>query len=476
MAKPPKRDARAGINDIFTLLRQAFQPAPSVHFLIALVTLRWLAEARQESRPLPCPLALPDCLEYHTPLTLDENHLGHWFVAMFEQLEAQNETELAGLFTGLNFASPRFLGNDDGRGLLIQVVEVLWFRDRDQCSFELMKEALAVSRNCLVSSCASPELNTPASLCELTARVMQPHPTATVYDPSCGTGQMLIHMMGMLACTHKQLRLFGAEPLPIAWVLAKVSALYYGFSSEHILLADSLQPDNVLESNGAQRKFDVVIAHPPWGVKEWRAENPPPERHERFRRGLPPKNNGDYAYLLHMVASMDDFTGRMAAIVSSGVLSRGAQEGRIRTRLLKDNLVDAVVALPEKMFQGTPVGGALLFMRRGRNARDVLFIDARGFASTVAGKNVFSAQAVEWIAMACIERISKPGVSRLASIEEIVDNDYSLSVSLYVRAEQESTSTDVQAIRHRRTKLRDELNSVNQRIDALLDGVMTRRA
>lgn len=476
MAKPPKKDARAGINDIFALLRQAFQPVQSAHLLIALVTLRWLAEAGHESRPLPCPLALPDCLEYHTPLTLDEHQLGHWFVAMFEQLEALNEAELAGLFTGLNFASPRFLGNDDGRGLLIRVVEILWFRDRDQCSFELMREALAVARNCLVSSCASPELNTPASLCELTARVMQPHPGATVYDPSCGTGQMLIHMQGMLACTPKQLRLFGAEPHPTAWVLAKVSALYYGFSSEHILQADSLQPQNVLESHGAQCKFDIVIAHPPWGVKEWRAENPPPERHERFRRGLPPKNNGDYAYLLHMVASMDDFSGRMAAIVSSGVLSRGAQEGRIRTRLLKDNLVDAVVALPEKMFQGTPVGGALLLMRRGRSARDVLFIDARGFASAVAGKNVFSAQAIDWIARACNERICKPGVSVLAGIEDIVDNDYSLSVSLYVRAEQESTSTDVHAIRSRRKKLRDELNGVNQRIDALLDDVMARRA
>ena len=476
MAKPPTRDARAGIHDIFTLLRQAFQPAQSVHFLIALVTLRWLAEAKRESRPLPCPLELPGCLEYHTPLTLDDNQLGHWFVAMFEQLEALNRAELGGLFSGLNFASPRFVRNDDGRGLLIRLVEILWFRDRDQCSFELMYEALATSRSCLVASLSRPELNTPATLCELSARVMQAQRDDTVYDPSCGTGQMLIHMQGELACAPKQIRVFGAERHPSAWVLAKVCALYYGFSSEHIRMADALKPENVLESDGGQCKFDIVVAHPPWGVKEWRAENPPPERHERFRRGMPPKNNGDYAYLLHMVASMDDFTGRMTAIVSSGVLSRGGQEGRIRMRLLTDNLIDAVVALPEKMFQGTGVGGALLVMRRQRGSRDVLFIDGRGFATAIGGKNVFAAPAIDWIARACAERISKPGVSALASIDAIFNNDCSLSVSLYVRAEQENTSTDIHAIRYRRKRLRDELASVNERIDAMLDKLMARRA
>lgn len=475
MAKPPKRDARAGIHDIFTLLRQAFQPAPSVYFLIALVTLRWLAEAKRESRPLPCPLEFPDCLEYHIPLTLDENHLGHWFMATFEQLESLNKAELAGLFTGLNFASPRFLGSEGERGLLVRVVELLWFRDRDQCSFELMHEALAASRHCLVTSFSRPELNTPSALCELSARLMRPQAEDSVCDPSCGTGQMLIHMEGALACSRKQVQVYGAEKNPTAWAVAKVSALYYGFSSEHILMADSLLPENVLQSEGAQRKFDVVIGHPPWGVKEWRVDNPPPERHERFRRGMPPKNNADFAYLLHMVASMHDFTGRMVAIVSGGVLSRGGQEGRIRLRLLKDNLIDAVIGLPEKMFQGTQVGGALLLMRRSRVARDVLFIDGRSFATLMAGKNVLQAQSIDWIARACTERISKPGVSARATIEEIIGNDCSLSVSLYVRAEQENTSTDIHAIRYRRKKLHDELCNVDQRIDALLDTVMARR-
>ena len=141
--------------------------------------------------------------------------------------------------------------------------------------------------------------------------------------------------------------------------------------------------------------------------------------------------------------------------------------------LLKDNLVDAVIALPEKMFQGTTVGGALLVMRRRRSTSDVLFIDARGFATAVGGKNVFSAHAIDWIAHACVQRTSKPGVSALAAIEDIVGNGFSLSVSLYVRMEQENASTDIHAIRSRRKKLHDELGGINQKIDELLDTVIT---
>jgi type I restriction enzyme M protein len=253
--------------------------------------------------------------------------------------------------------------------------------------------------------------------------------------------------------------------------LAKVDALYQGFSSEHIELCDALQPENVPECSGQQLRFDVIVCHPPWGVKEWRDERPVAERHDRFRRGMPPKNNADYAYLLHMVSSLKEDTGRMAAVVAGGVLSRGAQEARIRQRLLEDNLVDSVIALPDKMFQGTPVGGAILVMRRDRKVSNVLFVDARQLSHAVSGKNTFSDEALERIRHACAARTDDPGLSAVASFQEIAANAYSLSVSLYVRIEQESSSTDMRAIRSRREKLRNELGRVTHRIDAIVTAI-----
>lgn len=472
MAKSPKKEARAGVTEILALLRHAFPVSEAALYLMALVTLRWLADSKRNGTQLPCSITLPEGLEYHVPLTLHDDHLGHWFCGMFKQLAVLNQHELAGVFNDLNFTSTRFRPREDQQGLLSRAVEILWFKDRYRCSLELMEEALGIARSCLVTSAAAPELNTPPALCGLAAGLLAPLPDETVYDPACGTGKMLLQCAAEAAAPgHKKMKLHGAERNRTAWTLAKIEAIYLGFSSEHIELCDSLRPENVPECSGRQLRFDVVVSHPPWGVKEWRDERPAAERHDRFRRGMPPKNNADYAYLLHMVSSLKEDTGRMAAVVASGVLSRGAQEARIRQRLLEDNLVDCVIALPDKMFQGTPVGGAILVMRRDRASRDVLFVDARELAHTEAGKNTFSDEALERIRHACAARTDEPGLSCVAGFDEIAANAFSLSVSLYVRTEQESTSTDVRAIRGRREKLRAELDSVNKRIDALVTAI-----
>lgn len=474
MGRSPKKEARAGVTEILALLRHAFPASESALYLLALVTLRWLADSKRNGTQLPCSITLPEGLEYHVPLTLHDDHLGHWFTEMFKQIAVLNQHELAGLFNDLNFTSARFRPREEQQGLLSRAVEILWFKDRYRCSFELMEQALGIARSCLVTGGAGPELNTPPALCGLAARLLTPLPDETVYDPACGTGKMLLQCAREAALPgHKKIKLYGAERNRAAWTLAKIEAMYLGFSSEHIALCDSLQPENVPECSGQQLRFDVVVSHHPWGVKEWRDERPAAERHDRFRRGMPPKNNADYAYLLHMVSSLKEDTGRMAAVVASGVLSRGGQEARIRQRLLEDNLVDCVIALPDKMFQGTPVGGAILVMRRDRARRDVLFVDARALSHAKAGKNTFSDQALDRIGQAFAARVDEPGLSALASFEEIHANACSLSVSLYIRTEQESTSPDVRAIRGRREELRTELDSVNQRIDALVTAINT---
>lgn len=472
MGKYPKKEALAGVTEILATFRHAFPASESALYLIALVTLRWLADSKRNATQLPCSITLPDGLEYHIPLTLHDDQLGHWFREMFKQIEVLNQHELAGVFSELNFTSARFRPREDQPGMLSRAVEILWFKDRYQCSFALMEEALAIARSCLVASTAAPELNTPSALCELAASLLEPLPEETVYDPACGTGKMLFHCASQATKEgHQKARLFGAERHRTAWTLAKINALFHGFSSEHIELCDALEPANVPESAGCQLKFDVVLCHPPWGVKEWRGDHPAPERYDRFRRGMPPKNNADYAYLLHMVSSLKGDSGRMAAVVAGGVLSRGAQEGRIRQRLLRDNLVDSVIGLPDKMFQGTPVGGAILIMRRDRTRRDILFIDARSLASVTAGKNTFSGDALDRIRHAFSVRADEAGLSKVASWEDIVENAYSLSVSLYVRTEQENIDTDVSAIRGRREKLRAELDGVNKRIEGLLGAI-----
>ena len=127
------------------------------------------------------------------------------------------------------------------------------------------------------------------------------------------------------------------------------------------------------------------MANPPFSLEKWGFEGAEADKFSRFRRGLPPRTKGDYAFILHMVETMKPGTGRMAVVVPHGVLFRGAAEGRIRQKLIEENLLDVVIGLPEKLFYGTGIPAAVLVFRKHKADDKVLFIDAsRDFE---AGKN-----------------------------------------------------------------------------------------
>lgn len=462
MARPPKKLARAGVTAILDRMRDAFPMSESVHYLLAMVMLRWLADIRRNPDALPCGIELPPGLEYRVPLGIPDQELGTWFQQMFHQLETINPGPLGGVFRDLTFQSPRFQ-QASGQGILTRAVEILWFKDRYKCSYDLMDETLGIVRTTLAASGFAP--STPDGLCTLVARLLRPGAGDSIHDPACGTGMLLIRLAGFAeGCVS----LSGAERHRTAWSVARINALFKSFPAAHIQRCDALQPGNVPVEDGQQRRFDVVVSHPPWSLREWRDETPDGDPFNRFRRGMPPRNNADYAYLLHMVSLMKEGTGRMAAVVSGGVLSRGGQEGRIRLRLVADNLVDIVIALPEKMFENTSVAGAILVMRHGKKSNDVLFVDARALGDGARNKNAFPAAALDRISDICTARLTVPGLSAVVGPDHIAAHGHSLSVPLYVRPGQEDAAPAISDLLRRRTEVRKQLAEVDREIDALL--------
>jgi type I restriction enzyme M protein len=123
-------------------------------------------------------------------------------------------------------------------------------------------------------------------------------------------------------------------------------------------------------------RFNVVVANPPFSLDKWGADMAESDRYRRFHRGTPPKSRGDYAFISHMVETMDPIDGRVGVVVPHGVLFRGGSEAVIRRRLIEENLLDGVVGLPANLFYGVGIPAALLFFRRGKQDDSVFFIDA----------------------------------------------------------------------------------------------------
>lgn len=109
--------------------------------------------------------------------------------------------------------------------------------------------------------------------------------------------------------------------------------------------------------------FDIVTANPPFSLDKWGYEQAENDKFDRFRRGLPPKTKGDYAFISHMIETLKPVTGRMGVVVPHGVLFRGSSEGKIREKLINENLLDAVIGLPEKLFYGTGIPAAILIFK-----------------------------------------------------------------------------------------------------------------
>src|SRR5262249_11652672 len=132
-------------------------------------------------------------------------------------------------------------------------------------------------------------------------------------------------------------------------------------------------------------KFNVVVANPPFSLDKWGAEMAADDRYKRFWRGTPPKSRGDYAFISHMVETMNQTDGRLGVVVPHGVLFRGGSEGTIRRRFIEENLLEGVIGLPANLFFGVGIPAALMFFRRDKPDTNVLLIDAsREYAE---GKN-----------------------------------------------------------------------------------------
>ncbi len=314
------------------------------------------------------------------------------------------------------------------------------------------------------------EFYTPPEVSTLMARLMDPQAGDEICDPTCGSGSLLMKCGRLIRqrTGARKYALYGQEAIGSTWALAKMNMFLHGEDNHRIEWGDTIRNPKLLDGAASLKHFDIVVANPPFSLEKWGFEGAEADKFSRFRRGLPPRTKGDYAFILHMVETMKPGTGRMAVVVPHGVLFRGAAEGRIRQKLIEENLLDVVIGLPEKLFYGTGIPAAVLVLRKHKADDKVLFIDASRDFEAGKNQNVLREADVQRILDTAFTRQGAPRYAHLATPAEIAENDFNLNIPRYVDTFEEEAEIDLMAVRREREQLKAELARLELQMGAYL--------
>ncbi len=303
------------------------------------------------------------------------------------------------------------------------------------------------------------EFYTPPEVSDLIAELLDPQKGDSICDPACGSGSLLMKCGRKVVSNHnsKEYALYGQEAIGSTWSLAKMNMFLHGEDNHKIEWGDTIRNPKLLDKNGDLMLFDIVTANPPFSLDKWGYEQAENDKFDRFRRGLPPKTKGDYAFISHMIETLKPVTGRMGVVVPHGVLFRGSSEGKIREKLINENLLDAVIGLPEKLFYGTGIPAAILIFKKQKSDDSVLFIDASREFKSGKNQNNLTEDNIAKIIATYRARESVDKYAYLATLQEVKDNDYNLNIPRYVDTFEEEAEIDLVAVRAEREQLKTQL-------------------
>lgn len=421
----------------------------------------------------------------------NSNDIGQKINIALSHIENSNSAKLTNVFRAIDFNSQVDFGDVKAKNATLRNL-LEDFHDLDLRPGQLgSADIIGDAYEYMIANFASDagkkggEFFTPSQVSELIASLVKPQENDRIYDPTCGSG-------GLLLKTYKKVpsgkvALYGQEANNQTWALCTMNMFLHGVDDARIWQGDTLSnPQNV--ENDQLMKFQVVVANPPFSLDKWDsgflsnagldAKGKKQEKMtaamdswKRFDWGVPPSSKGDYAFVLHMLSSLDAENGRMAVVLPHGVLFRGASEGKIRRQLVEMNLLDAVIGLPANLFYGTGIPACILVFKKNRPRRDVLFVDASGEGNYEKGKNqnVLRNSDISRIVSTYEARETVDKYSYVASYDEIKDNDFNLNIPRYVDTFEEEELVDIDEVKQNIANIEAELAQVQAQMAKYLE-------
>jgi type I restriction enzyme M protein len=431
-------------------LRGGMDASQYKDYVLTLLFVKYVSDKAKTDRNSL--IVVPDGGSFDDLVTLKgKPNIGEQMNIAVRKLAEAND--LQGVINNADFADPTKLG--DGKAMqdrlsnLVGIFQDIDFTGSRTEGDDLLGDAYEyLMRNFATQSGKSKgQFYTPAEVSRVMAQLLQipantPH-SATVYDPTCGSGSLLIKVAG--AAPHG-LTIYGQEMDNATWALAKMNMILHGNETSDIRQGNTLA-DPKFRSGDRLDTFDYLVANPPFSVKTWRTgvEND----YGRFNGyAEPPTKNGDYAFLLHMIKSLKS-TGKAAVVLPHGVLFRGNAEATIRREIIKRGYIKGIIGLPANLFFGTGIPACIIVLDKenAQGRTGIFMIDAsKGFAKD-GPKNRLRPRDVHQIVDVFTKQAEVPRYSRLVPVSEIADpkNDYNLNIPRYIDSSEPEDIQDLHA-------------------------------
>jgi len=398
-------------------------------------------------------------------------NLGELINLALEQLEEANRQKLEKVFRNIDYNSESNLGQPKDRNRRLKNL-LLDFSALDLRPSNLEgNDVIGDAYEYLIGNFAADagkkagEFYTASQVSVLLAQLVQPKEGDRISDPTCGSGSLLLKVAKVL--NSKNVSLNGQEVNGSTWALARMNMFLHEMDNARIEWGDTLNSPKLVE-NDALMKFDIVVANPPFSLSKWGAENAAADQYNRFHRGVPPASKGDYAFICHMIETLNEH-GKAGVVLPHGVLFRGSSEGKIRKQLLQENLLKAVIGLPANLFFGTGIPATILIFDKNKSDNtEVLFIDASRDFDNGKNQNKLRDEDIQKIYTTYTSWETKDKYSYVATMEEIEENDYNLNIPRYVDTFEEEELIDIPTTQKEIKRIKKELVTVEAKMDEYL--------
>lgn len=364
--------------------------------------------------------------------------IGKAIVKAMTGIEKANPETLSGVFSSFDDATwtDKNKLTDERLKNLIEHMSLIKVGNRNY-SADIMGDSyeFLIKKFADMSKKNAGEFYTPRTIVKLMVNLLDPKPGETVYDPACGTGGMLIeaihHMKGDRLAYG---RIFGQENNLSTSAIARMNLYLHGAKDVQIRQGDTLRNPLFLDKDKL-RTFDCVLANPPFGMKKWGSTQFESDKYGRNIWGCPSDSNADFAWLQHMVKSMNPKTGRCAVVLPQGILFHTGQDKNIRTQLVNSDMLEAVITLASGVFYSTSVSACILLLNNHKEAvhrGKICLIDATEIFTLQRAQNVITTANANEIFELYENYQDVIEKCKIVTLSEISEYDYDLSVKKYI--------------------------------------------